>query len=66
MATLLDDSISPPADAYGAEPLVAADIDAHPDRARLWATIIAMRAEHAQVVDRATEEGYQEGRNSVS
>lgn len=64
MSTLLDDSISIPADAYGAEPLAAAEIDAHPDRARLWATIRAMRAAHEAAAADAEEEGYRRGLNS--
>lgn len=51
MATLLDDSISVPAVAYGAEPLSVAEIDAHPDGARIWSTIRAMRAAHETVCD---------------
>ncbi len=48
---LLDEAISPPASAYGAEPYTVAEIDAHPDCARLWATIRALRAEHEAVAD---------------
>lgn len=49
--SLLDATISPPASAYGAEPLTVAEIDAHPDAARIWATIRALRAEHEAVCD---------------
>lgn len=34
-----------PAKAYGAEPLSVAEIDAHPDSARIWATIRSLREE---------------------
>lgn len=48
---LLDDSASIPAVAYGAAPFSVAELDAHPDRARLWATVAAMRAEHQAVCE---------------
>lgn len=48
---LLDDTITPPASAYRAEPFSVAEIDAHPDSARLWATILAMRADYDAIVD---------------
>lgn len=61
---LLDCSASPPPAALVADPLTIAEIDAHPDSARLWATILAMREEHdgtpgAQAA--AHEDGYIEG-----
>lgn len=37
-----------PAKAYGAEPLSVAELDAHPDSARLWATIRVMREEYSR------------------
>ena len=48
---LLDDAISPPASAYGAEPFTVTELDAHPDRDRIWATLRALRAEHEAVVE---------------
>lgn len=48
---LLDDKPSISADAYGAEPFSTAEIDAHPDRARLWATIRVLRTEHEAECD---------------
>lgn len=49
--SLLDEATSIPAVAYGAQPYSVAEIDAHPDRARIWATIRAMRADHEAVCD---------------
>ena len=63
MTTLLDDSISIPAAAYGAEPFSVAEIDAHPDRARIWATIRAMREEHDAICAVAYDEGHRAGSN---
>lgn len=40
-------SVSP--GAYAAEPLTATEIDAHPDRDRIWATILKMRNDLAGV-----------------
>lgn len=57
MAKLLDDRVSPPAVAYGAEPYSVAEIDAHPDAARIWATIRAVRAEAEELCDDAYNEG---------
>ena len=56
--SLLDDTISPPVSAYSAEPLSVEEIDAHPDAARIWATIRALRAEHEAAVEQAYEEGF--------
>jgi len=36
---------SPPASAYIAEPLSVSEIDAHPDAARIWATVMEAREE---------------------
>ena len=36
---------SPCVEAYRAEPMTTSEIDAHPDRARIWATIHAVRGE---------------------
>lgn len=58
---LLDDAISPPAAAYGAEPFTVAELDAHPDRDRIWATLRALRAEHEAAVEQAGEDGYRQG-----
>lgn len=38
---------SPSVAAYGCEPLSTAEIDAHPDSGRIWATIVALRDEMA-------------------
>lgn len=57
MTRLLDDTPSAPVEALAAEPLSVAEIDAHPDSARIWATILAMRNDHERLV----EEAYQEG-----
>lgn len=59
--TYLDDQVSPPASAYAAEPLTISEIDAHPDGARIWATILAIlaiRAEHEVVTDDLHERLY--------
>lgn len=63
MTTLLDDSTSIPAIAYKAEPLSVAEIDAHPDRARIWATVAAMRKEHDAICTLAYDEGHRAGSN---
>jgi hypothetical protein len=55
---LLDATPSAPAAAYGAAPLTVAEIDAHPDTARLWATIMAIREEHDALVEAAYDDGY--------
>lgn len=47
---LLEHEVSPPAAAYGAAPFGVAEMDAHPDSARLWATVLAMRAYYENVV----------------
>ena len=54
---LLDVANSPPASAYGAEPLAVAEIDAHPDRDRIWATVMAMRGD----ADRIYSKGFDDG-----
>jgi hypothetical protein len=59
---LLDETLSVPASAYGAEPLAVAEIDAHPDAARIWATIRAMREEHDGLCELAYDAGLQDGR----
>lgn len=56
--TYLDDQVTPPASAYAAEPLAISEIDAHPDGARIWATILAIRAEHEVVTDDLHERLY--------
>lgn len=43
--SLLTSPATPPAIAYGAEPFTVAEIDSHPDAARLWATVKEMREE---------------------
>lgn len=66
MTSLLDFP-SPPASAYGAKPLSPEDIDAHPDRDRLWATIMEMRAEYddenLDQFEAGRKDGYEEARN---
>lgn len=57
MTRLLEDTPSAPSEALAAEPLSVAEIDAHPDSARIWATILAMREEH----ETSVEEAYQDG-----
>lgn len=48
---LLDRTNSPPPAALRAEPMTVAEIDAHPDGARIWATIGALREDHEAVCD---------------
>lgn len=60
---LLDDAISPPASAYGAEPFTVAELDAHPERDRIWATLRALRAEHEAAVEDVYDAGFEDGRN---
>jgi len=47
---------NPPCSAYGAEPWSVEEVDAHPDRDRLWATIVRVRDEMREEVDGAEEE----------
>lgn len=62
--SLLDDSFSIPAKAYGAEPFSIAEMDAHPDSARIWATIRVIRAEHEGLCDLAYDRGYRDRRDA--
>lgn len=59
--SLLTDPNSPPPAALRSEPMTLAEIDAHPDSARIWATIIAMRAEVESLTDEAEERGHRRG-----
>lgn len=52
---------TPPATAYGAKPLTVEEIDAHPDRDRIWATIMALREEADMEVQRSYDEGFETG-----
>lgn len=54
---LLSRSVGPVPSAFRSNPLTVAEIDTHPDSARLWATIHALREEHENVVDEAYEQG---------
>lgn len=47
MDDLLGSKPAPPLSAYVAQPLSLDEIDRHPDSARLWATILRLREEHA-------------------
>ena len=47
--TLLTDPARATPGAYAADPLNADEIDALPNADRVWATILAMRAEHEEV-----------------
>lgn len=55
--SLLARSTGPVPSAFRVDPLTVEEIDAHPDSARLWATIHALREEHENVVDEAYEQG---------
>lgn len=51
---------SPCVEAYRAEPMTTSEIDAHPDRARIWATIEAFRqsvTEAEEAAEKATYAG---------
>ena len=50
-----------PAKAYGAEPLSVAELDAHPDSARLWATIRVMREEYTRLRNPSAPERWEAG-----
>lgn len=50
--SLLSFRTSLPAAAYGAQPMTTDEIDAHPDSARIWATIAQIRQEHSRSGDR--------------
>lgn len=65
MTRLLEDTPAAPVEALAAEPLSVAEIDAHPDSARIWATILAMRAEHERRVDAAYNEGMDDAFKSL-
>jgi hypothetical protein len=52
--TLLNEEIAPSPRAYGAEPFSVLEIDRHPDKDRIWATILAMRAGHGTAIDEAS------------
>jgi len=45
--SLLD--ASPPVEAYRARPYDVSQLDTHPDAARLWATVVALREECSSV-----------------
>ena len=52
---------SPSVGAYRCDPMTAADIDAHPDRDRIWATIAALRANVAVDADKALDDAIEDG-----
>jgi hypothetical protein len=55
---------SAPVSAYRAQPYGAAELDAHPDRDRIWATILALREEHDGTEgerEKAYGQGYEQG-----
>jgi hypothetical protein len=64
--TLLSPRPAPPPEAYRAKPLSVAEIDAHPDGARIWATVLAMRDEHDKGREEAYDDGFVDGRNAAS
>ena len=52
---------SPSVGAYRCEPMTAAEIDAHPDRDRIWATIAALRIKVAEEADKAIDDAIEDG-----
>ena len=56
---MIDDILtaSPPPEAYRAQPMTVAELDAHPDAARLWATIKAI----TDWAEGEREAGYEKG-----
>lgn len=48
--------MSPPPSAYGAQPFDVCEIDAHSDADRLWATIVAIRANAEAAIDEIAEQ----------
>ncbi len=52
---------APPVSAYSAEPFTIAEMDAHPDAARIWATIEAMKAGMEREIEARVEEELSEG-----
>ena len=58
---LLDDTAQPPVAALAAEPFTLLEIDAHPDANRIWATILALRAEVQTLVAEAYTDGMNDG-----
>ena len=63
---MLANTNSPPPPAYRADPYTVNEIDAHPDSARIWATIIAMRFAHEQANAREYDRGYADGRRETT
>lgn len=53
----LDPALSPHVSAYGAQPLTVAELDAHADGARIWATIVEARAEHEAEMPEVKDDG---------
>lgn len=49
-------SLSPSIGSIHAQPMTAAEIDAHPDGDRIWATITALRDEHQEDFDDAVND----------
>ena len=61
----LDTNQAPTADAYGATPYEASEIDQHVDGARIWATILQIREEVEAKTDKAFVLGKSCGREET-
>jgi flagellar biosynthesis/type III secretory pathway protein FliH len=61
----LDTNQAPTADAYGATPYDASEIDQHVDGARIWATILQIREEVEAKTDKAFARGRSCGREEA-
>ena len=61
---------SPCVESYRCDPMTTAEIDAHPDRARIWATVAALRTElegdAVQDADEIRTEAFEEGKDEVA
>ncbi|WP_422073940.1 hypothetical protein [Tranquillimonas rosea] len=54
-------SASPSVGSHRCDPMTTSEIDAHPDRDRIWSTVKAMGGE----IDEARQQGYEEGAGDV-
>lgn len=62
MTNLLSRQIHPTPAGYTAEPFTPVEIDQHPDSARIWATVLAMRQEvEVLLYDEPQSDGYVPG-----
>lgn len=65
-------TVRPSLECYRADPMSAAEIDAHPDSGRIWATMMAIREQAARDIEddldldgEGLDEAYDDGRNNA-